>query len=73
MDRNVLVAGDAECVSPFDPLFLGSGGSMSNNLSQHTQLIKIWGVPDLFVFGVAAELFELQGFASLFVKDWYRC
>ena len=73
MYRNFLVAGDAECVGPFDLLLLGSGGSMSNTLAQPTQFVTLLGVPSLFIFGVGAEFSELKGFASLFVQDWHRC
>ena len=41
MHRNVLVAGDAECVGPFDPLLLGYGYYMSHTLSQPTQFITV--------------------------------
>ena len=70
--RDVLVADDAEGVGTFDPLLLGSCGSLANTLAKPPQLISIRVLPYIFVFEVVSELSILKGFTSFLVKDWHR-
>ena len=65
----IVIADDAEGVSPLDELVLGTFRSFSYSLEKSSQLVGIRRVPNLLVLGVEAQLSILKGFACDIFHD----